>query len=188
MAQQQPLHELPAVVEVLADELELIRHRVEVALAGRSACTLLEHRAQGVQSVCNLREGSVQPGVCFGEIGRSNDAGEMDSTFAHVAGRAGHRGCRYRHAVVRNPVVDDSTLDPRGHVERGPRRPIHVSANGACVALVGIAAAPREKPNRWNDPAESLQGTLPRNTVIDAFGGVNVAGGGGPCSTVATGA
>ena len=32
-----------------------------------------------------------------------------------------------------------------------------------------------------------LRAILPRNTVMDAFGSVNVDGGGGPCSSVATG-
>jgi len=156
MAQQQSLHELPAVVEVLADELELIRHRVEVGLAGRSGCTLLEHRAQRVQSVCNSREGSVQPGVCFGEIGRRNDAGEMDCMFAHVAGRAGRRGCRYRHAVVGNLVADHRELEPRSHLKRVSRRAIYVVTDGRRIPFVRIAATRgRENAEQRNNGAES---------------------------------
>lgn len=158
MFQQKALDELPTVVEVFTDELKLLRYGVEGRLARRSGRTLLKHAPQRLQGIRHSRQSDTQPGVCFREIRRRGYASEMDRPLPHVVRRARHGARHDRKTVVRNLVVDDGELDPRGHLKCVLRSGIDVGADGAGIPFVGISAARgAEHGEDRNERAESVQ-------------------------------
>jgi hypothetical protein len=72
------------------------------------------------------------------KISRRGHRGEMGRALANPACGSFHDGCYDRQAIVRNLVVHDGKLHPRGHPQGGDHGTVHVIVNGVCVALVGI--------------------------------------------------